>query len=293
LKEKLMPSINKIKIIIPNLGLLLILVILSSCSQNIDGNVDLPYTEEIVVRGVLEAGQPVKGIMLSKTMPTLDTFSMSQAEISNVDAFIMNNNIKYQLHYVGNSLFDCDSLTAQSGNTYTLTVHWNGKTVTATTIVPYALDFDSITVITPYHRRHDNEWTVGLSAITYINTNVVVVGGYYLIDTTGINPYIKTYTSKAYRMQDTNSNGARNLVVFQKSIIDTNLILYDSLQYQMSLFVESYDPQFYDYFSSRMSGDSPNSSFGLSGSNIRWNVKGDGVGLFVGYASKVKRYKGI
>ncbi|MGA2296544.1 MAG: hypothetical protein ABSG15_03250 [FCB group bacterium] len=288
-----MKKINKISYAILTVVVPLLIMIISSCSQNVNGTIDLPYTEEIVIRGVLEAGQPVKGIMLSKTMPTLDTFTITQAEISNAEAYIMNNNIKYPLHFVGNALFDTDSLTAQSGQTYTLTVKWNGLTAQATTTVPFPLNYDSLAKTTPRQRRRSNTWIEGLSARVVITDNVVVVGGFYWIDSTGISPYIKTYTSRAYRMQDTNSFGGTRLVVYQRNYADTNFVTYDTAQYQTSIFVETYDPQFYNYFSSRLSGDSPNSSFGLSGSNIKWNVTGDGVGMLIGYASTRKRLVGF
>jgi hypothetical protein len=288
-----MKNINKKKYVFLGLVIPSLIIILSSCSQNINGIIDLPYTEEIVIRGVLEAGQPVKGIMLSKTMPTLDTFSISQSEIPGAEAYIINNNIKYKLNYVGNALFDTDSLIAKSGETYSITVKWNGKTAAATTIVPFPVDFDSIALFAPHKRRRSVDWTVGLTARVVLNNNVVVVGGYYLIDSLGISQYIKTYTSKAYRMQDSNLYGVIHLVIYSKEVADTNNFQYDSAQYQANLFVEVYDPQFYNYFSSRLSGDSPNSSFGLSGSNIKWNVTGDGVGLLVGYASTRKRFQGF
>jgi hypothetical protein len=288
-----MKKINKKRFLFLILVFPLLVIIISSCSQDINGTIPLPYTEEIVIRGVLMSGQQVKGIMLSKTMPTLDTFTIAQAEIANAEAYIMNNNIKYPLHFVGNALFDTDSLVAQSGQTYSLTVKWNGLTAQATTTVPFPLDFDSIAKTTPRQRRRANDWIIGLSARTDITSDVVVVGGYYWLDSTGINPYIKTYTSKAYRMQDTNSFGGTRLVVYQRTVPDTNIVTYDTAQYQTSIFVETYDPQFYNYFSSRLSGDSPNSSFGLSGSNIKWNVTGDGVGMLIGYAQTRKRLVGF
>lgn len=272
------------------IAFVLIAYTISSCSQGVGEVVDLPYTEMIVVRGVLEAGKPVKGIMLTKTLPALDSFEISKAEIQNVDAVIISDNISYKLKSVGNALFDTDSLIAQSGKSYQIIVKWNGKTAYGNTTVPYPVTLDSVWEVPPTQRRRSNQWIYRLSAESKFNENSVIVGGYQLDDTNNVYPFFKSYTSKAYQKQDANSDSKIKLIVFSQNVTDTNNVLFDSLSFKLSFFVESYDIQFYDYFRTRTNGDSPNSSFGLSGSNIHWNIKGDGVGMLIGFASTKKRY---
>ncbi|RPI71382.1 MAG: hypothetical protein EHM47_10325 [Ignavibacteriales bacterium] len=48
-----------------------------------------------------------------------------------------------------------------------------------------------------------------------------------------------------------------------------------------------YDNAFYDYFSTQGSGQTPDAIFGQSGSNVKWNITGDGIGMFIGRTDTV------
>ena len=49
-----------------------------------------------------------------------------------------------------------------------------------------------------------------------------------------------------------------------------------------------YDRAFYEYFISQGSAQIPDAIFGQPGTNVRWNVKGEGIGMFVGRMDTIR-----
>jgi len=78
---------------------------------------------------------------------------------------------------------------------------------------------------------------------------------------------------------DAFNDGKIRLPVFVTPTNDTskyNLNYYKGTEF----FVESYDNQFYNYYNSRYDGNSGNDIFGTSGSNVKWNIKGEELYIF-------------
>ncbi len=266
------------------------LIIFNSCTESIDGVIELPYSEQLVIRGVLVAGKPVIDISINKTQPALEAFDINKAMISNADAKIISENKEYPLIHVGLGMYKASDLIAEIGKTYRLEVRWNGKFAYANTSIPAPVSIESVKAFAPFKQRRSNLWTVGLNGFAKVPSNTACVSGFEYIDSLGLKESIKTYANRVYREQDTGKIGKTNMTLFSIEVADTNKIFYDSASYKLNLFVESYDMQFYQYFRTRLNGDSPNSTFGFSGGNIQWNVNGDGVGLFIGYSTYKMRY---
>jgi Domain of unknown function (DUF4249) len=127
--------------------------ILQSCSMTVTG-VELAHDEKIVVYASLIAGESVKNIQITHTVPPLDTFNVERSRIENAQGSVTVDGVSYALRLQPRvipvtrmdsinydqanqpSLYEAVGLTAQSGKTYTLQVSWNNKQATATTRVP-------------------------------------------------------------------------------------------------------------------------------------------------------------
>ena len=53
-----------------------------------------------------------------------------------------------------------------------------------------------------------------------------------------------------------------------------------------SIILTKYDLPYFDYYVTRREGDMNDDVFAISGNNIAWNIKGDGIGLFIGSNKK-------
>lgn len=269
--------------------ILLMMIVVSSCTEIID-NSSLPYTEQIVIRGVLVAGQPIRNISVIHSLPALDSFDMNKAMINDAVVTITIDNIKHTLINKGQGLYDADSLIAQSGKSYILEVKWQGRSCNAITSVPYPVDIIKV-VKAPINKNFRTQlWRVGLDGRAKIPAEVACVGGAELVDSLGIEPMIRKYVSRVYREQDTGKTGLTAISVFTTDVQDTNNIVYTTGSYKLNLFVEAYDIQFFDYFKTRSNGESIASLFGFTSSEVTWNIKGDGIGLFIGMARSSMRY---
>jgi hypothetical protein len=258
------------------------------CEQTIDG-FDLPYEELIVVRGILEAGKPVKYISISKTIPPLEEYSIRGTEIRDADAFISCDGQKYPLKYVDSSYYNAENLIAVSGKQYELTVNWNGKTVYSKTTVPFPIIIDTVYIKTaPYSWGHNKytgfRYSVEIEFIPY--KNFVYLAAFTTYHNYGTEKYAyNSINTNVDKPEDVQPNGKIHSSV-SYYISYTNDAKIDPFE----AFVESYDKPFYEYFLTRNNMSMDAGSFLTKGGiNVSWNVFGDGIGMFIGKATSARK----
>jgi hypothetical protein len=127
----------------------------SGCRTVIDDAVELQFDEKIVIQGFLQAGKPLAGIAVSRTLPPLATVKSPRdywADNAVVSIAVDGRTIQATARIDSAAAYDVqtqktikipnqltygiDGMTVQSGKTYTITVQWNGKTAQAQTTVP-------------------------------------------------------------------------------------------------------------------------------------------------------------
>ena len=254
---------------------------LSSCEQNVDA--ELPYKEQLVIRAVLEADVLTKDITITRTLPPLVDYTYDAALVINADAYIIGpGEKKYKLIYNPSSQkYKVDSLIPKAGETYRFEASANGKYAYAQTIIPekvtienFALSFEKVE-----SWRYES-WLVVISAyFKPINDYVYIAGVRRLSQG---RDYLYDYVYDEIKQpSDILSDGRLKIHVVEHYTSDTSSFNLNAFKGQES-FIESYDNQFYSYYNSRNDGSSNSDIFGTSGSNIRWNIKGDGIGLFIG-----------
>ncbi|MFA6569899.1 MAG: hypothetical protein WCT77_01545 [Bacteroidota bacterium] len=264
---------------------------LSSCEETIEG-VTMPYVEQLVIQGVLEKGKTAE-VRISKTMPPLSNPTIEDAEIKNAVAFITVDSIKYTLNYTSKGYYKNDSLSIVSGKNYNLEVSWNGKKATAVTTVPEEpvitnLERKVIQNNAPYGYMMYN---IQYFAIVSAQKNTVYLGG--RTDFANGNLLGMSYPYNSASMLDAGATDNNLKILLISDYSDTDSLYYerDNSYYYSGIFVESYDPQFNDYYKTHNNGQGGNDIFGMQGTNVKWNIKGEGIGLFIGRAVVNKMLK--
>ncbi len=130
--------------------------LLQSCATSVIEGATLPATEKLVISGILTAGQPVRNIEITRTLPPLDTFLVSKTLVKNAEVTLTVDGRAVPLTLQAStgiipktaeglpiagydaeaSKYEASGLIVESGKSYTLTVNWNGKRATASTFVP-------------------------------------------------------------------------------------------------------------------------------------------------------------
>lgn len=129
--------------IIKSSALAVLLIILASCSDDVPTG----YTSEYVVEGYLFVNQPIKGIIISRSLPTTDTFKFENSIVKDATVEITGGGETYQLVFRttarGGEYFLPDTTKLiKEKTTYDLKVTTkDGRSMTATTITPQHIDW--------------------------------------------------------------------------------------------------------------------------------------------------------
>ncbi|MFH1051530.1 MAG: DUF4249 family protein [bacterium] len=257
-------------------------VLLISCEQTVQ-NPELPYREQLVITGVLEAGKKVEGIEITRTLPPLDQYNFDSALVKNAEAVIKSDGVSYPLNYNALSQrYNTENLIPETGKKYSLEVKYKNLIATASTIIPEPVELDTFYYKVEYIKIKDIYYEDEYWLYTIYTEYKPKSGAVYLASSQYDNNDYKNYTEDIKRYQDTLKNGKIKQSIFQYTTYDTTNFKYDIQFYSCSL--DSYDTQFYHYFLTRWQGGSDFDIFGTSGVNVRGNIK-NGIGIFIGTSS--------
>jgi hypothetical protein len=298
---------------IPHISAIILLFTVSCSTTTITDPVELPYEEKIVVRGVLTAGQPVKDIMISRTVPVLAPQTQEEFWVKDADAVIVSDGKSYPLilqpfpagQAVQRTMYAASGLTAEQGKTYTLTVRWHGKTVTATTRIPVApmlvsaklltvvvpsFTIGTITVSTNGTMQRPTTGSIQIRAITDTALTAEAVflpkeqanyrAGLELRDTARNLAVTGFYLGGLL----TNENIVNGMLTVPSATLpsQTRKLVGGTVAARLTVYV--LDPQYERYYATRNRANQSGFNLfgGASDSNVEWNVQGDGLGLFLG-----------
>jgi hypothetical protein len=179
------------------------------------------------------------------------------------------------------SLFRVRGLIAEHGTTYNIKVNWKGKTAEATTVIPpkppaltyrlgqgtdefgATLHFASAT----FKARANETYQVGTRSRLLRPSQPFQ----------DISPQIALEKNVA-RLEDADTNG---ILTLRTGTYPSAWL--DSL-YEVQLLLYAYDKPYYDYVRS-LGGRTNDLVFNVPTTNPKWNVTGDGIGLFVGLST--------
>ena len=249
------------------------LMLVVSCEDAVVEN-DLTYQERLVVRGLLVAGSPIE-VTFERTLPLDQTFDSTLAQLNDVKAYITHTYTVDTLEYVGNRRYKTPTLIAQNGEEYTLNAEWNGKSLSGDTRVPYTTTFQNGKIVSEVNEDGDTvHYIQGFltprEGAVYGATWVILdpVTGFHVED--NVIPVLQRESDK-----DLNNR----LTLKTRTIPDS---LYDVWHQYFYIRVHAFDEEFYNFFLTQDANNASSNIFSQSGINLRWNVEGDGIGMFIG-----------
>lgn len=253
---------------------ILIILVFVSCEDQVVEN-DLDFNEKVVVRSLLEAGKPIE-VYFGKTYPPNKEFNPSQSFLEDVDVSVLGTNeMEYKLSHIQNGIYKNEDLIAVNGIEYELKAVWQGDSIIAKTYIPFSTTFQKAQVITEVDENADTSYF--LQGFLSPRENAVYGATWSIfnaIDTIRIEDDI---IPDLAREQDANLAG---LLLIKTREIPKELVD----QYRNSLFIRihAFDEEFYNYFITQDANNASTNIFSQAGINLRWNVEGNAIGLFIG-----------
>lgn len=269
---------NQMKKYINIIAIAIITIISYSCEETVNG-VELPYQELLVIRGELRANEQFS-VSIHKTLPPLEEFSEEKVRISGVKAYIECDGKQYPLTNNNQGKYSNAELIPIPGKSYKLYAEWKNHKAYSETSVP--LNYDTLYNYNVQKRIVDSEWggqqlEYTISADARLSGNSVA-----LISAVGNNQYYNFPTELCAKLENDFSG---NIVIGKYATWN-----YEDFRLS-SVMITKYDNPYFDYYVTRREGDMNDDVFAISGNNIAWNIKGDGIGLFIGSNKKEIKVK--
>ena len=256
---------------------------ITGCETSVtDTKIVLPHNEELVLQSLMEAGKPVETILVMRTLPPLQIWSLAEAIVPDAMGTIRSGEQTWSLKYTDSGLYTVEGFIPEPGKSYQIEVQWKNLSVTATTTIPEPPVIDSIVV----ERRPGScffdpdvpDTATFVTAFPHPEPNVVYRAASYGRSNFDDALYLLQPSYDVYRGSEADSTGKLGIQTLERCYgpepgnLDTILV-----------HVIGYEPAFYDYYNTKDNG-SDDGPFGGDPTAIKWNVSGDGFGFFFGYA---------
>ncbi len=261
------------------------LIILNSCEETVT-DVDLPYIEQLVIRSIIKEGEVQRNIRIEKTLHPLETYSEAKAVIPDAQVSIFDGEVIHNFSFDGQYYINKNFIPT-SGKSYKLTVEWNNKKAMSETRVPEKPVFDSVY----WYKNYSNSQWEGVSYIFYAYVTPSNKT-YYMGGLSDNSIYAMNYTDSIGKWNQLDSNGKVRVVLGSFYNYGQNESKFiENIYNDFTFLITAYDEPFIDYFNTRYNSNSTGSIFGMEGTNVKWNILGDGIGLFLGSSEYRKKIK--
>ncbi len=261
-------------------GIIFLCLAVSACEEVVEA--DLPFVERLVVQGTLVAGQPADSIFIKRTVPLSARYDSARAILSDASGRIEGGGKSYPLVHVGESRYEATGLVPESGVRYRLVADWHGKSVQASTTIPYLPQVDTIITkkSTEDHPNPNDAYYASIEAhVRPRPTETYAMEVYDRNDSRfDFYPVVDlNYNDVIGKPDDTLANGRVQLLFDDYSfVLNRN---------RARVVVYSYDLSFYDFYYSYYDRDGDGGAIFNTPQPVRWNVEGDGIGIFIGRAA--------
>lgn len=247
------------------------------CEEIVDDPGALPYEEKLVIRSIIAADEPMDSIDITRTLPPLENYEDEKAWVHGALVIVRHSGIADTLLDVGRGQYFKPGIIARPGERFELDVVWNNKRATATTRIPQHPTIAS-TKLTYTYGKWGNRIDV-IDAMVKPRTGEVYSATYRYRQQG--SPYTATdpYVRDMYRVADTTANG------LLKVSCESYLYYPGDGELAYQIVVQSYDEPYYSFFSSYHSGGGDDDPVFSNTRNIKWNVQGDAIGVFIGIAT--------
>jgi hypothetical protein len=262
-----------------------LLLVVSSCTNALN-EVELPHQEQLVVSAVLTAGDTVRNIHVMRSASPSGTIDYAQQGLPDAKITLSLNGsplaVRLQrtlpqvntqgLNPDKRTFFEAPGIVVQSGQRYSIAVEWSGKRITANTVIPSAPELVSYRIFDDFSfvplRR-----TLQAVVRSASNTAYSVIG--------------ETIISSPRPSAFGNTSLSESVAIIRNSLTSADTLHLrtflnlggqgDTVRYFGR--VVAYDPAYAHYLQSAQAGNPI----------VRWNVQGDGVGIFIGAALSERR----
>lgn len=247
-------------------------IFFNGCEQPLQEE-EFPYEIKLVIRGILEPGKIIDNIYIGRTLPINAEFDESFANLDDAVGAIISDGIFYPLRHTENGIYTTDSLIAEKGKTYYLVAQWEDKSISATTNIPMpgkVLGYGVKNLEENGERVNAMEATIAPRGDESYTITWVFVYSDGLV------------SNEAQNFVDVNRSLTGEQIKVHSDAIPASILNNTSGKIGIRLYV--YDRAFYDYFKAEGSSQISESIFGQPLSNVKWNIEGEGIGLFMGRA---------
>jgi hypothetical protein len=241
-----------------------------SCEQPSEQE-DIPYFPKLVIRGILSEGKPVQNIYIGRSMPVSVKISSSFTDLTDASAAIIFKDQVYPLTHTHNGLYKNDTLQIIRGEKYSLLASWQTLSANAETTVPVPGKFELFGLQT---QGSDSGKIYFLQGKIYPVVDEVYAATWVVLNLFGI---VDNESDVFGSVISKNSSGFVNCTTAN---IPPGFVGFTGTRLVARLFI--YDHPFLDFFNSQSLNQVSDAIFGQTGSQVKWNVKGNGIGMFVG-----------
>ncbi len=143
-KYRKMENLKNMNKLIQQFVIMVFLLIgLTSCEEDVTGDISLNSVERLVIEGGIErnSGNSTQKIRLTKTLPFLT--NSSNPFVSDATVTITDGTTTWSLIHTQNGFYETNSLLPQIGKTYTITIVWNNETYTGSDTLSEVPPFDN------------------------------------------------------------------------------------------------------------------------------------------------------
>lgn len=244
---------------------------LSSCEEIVDAD-GLPYEEKLVIHSILFADSTNNTVQVTRTLPVNVPFDTNQAYIKDAVGSITDGAASYPLEYVGHGgRYQAKGLVPTVGKRYTLSVSWRALSITASTEITDGGSIDSVWVTNDSSEYGYVQRNLRMKVL--LPTGTSGIAGYYGVI---FDPFYGAWTvrNNDYRLiskRDERSDGR----VYPVQWLERERTEFDSLTAKLHVFA----PGYYEYSESK---NMQNDEMPGNPTVIKWNVEGDGIGIFFG-----------
>ena len=286
------------------------MLFLSGCEQTVAVG-ELPFEEKIMVEGILKADSIIE-IVFSKTVPVLDTQNIYTIDtvsnrITTLQGTIAIDGISYPLIHMNNGryrIFDAQqqSIKGKIGSIYLLNASWNNKIIYAQTQIPIAKkptilginidttrssvygyqDYIRVFISLSYQPEDQEAIVHTINTISPFDNSI-----YNEIDTVNYKEFNYPHYFPPYYF--TKKEIPHISSFFTWLYVPTGITISEALSMyaDSKIITKHYDKAMKEYIDTQYFGDNLGGIFGGGGTGIHWNIKGQGLGLFIGYSDNI------
>jgi hypothetical protein len=243
-----------------------------SCEQPSEEE-NIPYIPKLVIRGIISEGTSVKDIYIGRTMPVSVKIDPTFTDLSDAAAVIVYKDQFYPLSHTHNGLYKNDTLKIMKGEKYTLLASWQNLSASAETTVPVP---GKIPLFSMQVQATSNGQVHFLQSQIIPHSDEVYAA-------TWVSLYLNGGVSDESQVFSTvTGKDPSGIAICTTSDIPSNDI--NQLNTKLTARVYIFDHPFLDFYMSQNLNQVSDAIFGQTGSQVKWNIQGDGIGMFIGRA---------